>query len=727
MKKLLMCLLLLSPLNQAAHAEETATMEMPDSLMTVDYYNLDPEAVGAVNFEAQLISQSPSPATLNATAGQMLSCNLVFDNVGQSSWTTSSTSRVELRSTDSLGTQASASLLASGWLSSSTIMAVSATVLARYGIPRNAANSCSLSWTAPGDDGTTGTAAQFDLRFGTSPITVGNWNSFARFTTASPQAPGTKQSAVMTGLTPSTTYHFNIRTADEVPNWSSASNAAQYATASVRSTFTFALRAPMAPGRYVLFLKLYNSGTGYFSGTPIKLVINVAPTVVPSRPTFALILRNPTTGQCWMRTSTGGAFGMPSSPNNPPDLAYSAWPDSAGLTYTLYSGDLNGDGYTDLIGQRSDAIWYVAWNNQNNTFTGQVEPILNPWGTGATAGKYFFALANVFGDAKDELVTYDAANANWYVCSFNASSNTFGGGAQVMAWGGGLGTFQPLIGDWNGDGRDDLCLRNWNTGQHWVRLSNGVNGFIAPGVDLWATWGAVPSPDLLQPHVGDWNGDGRDEFLLLNPISARWYVRTSTGSAFVYPAGSNDPADTWAIWMGSGYRPFTGDFNEDGESDIGLRNSALGDHWVRLSSGLAFYQPPSDNWQAGWGASPNFQLLTGRFGSVPSRASAAGGPLVDVTTTAEPLTFSLKVGPNPMVGQGNIHLTLPTREHVRLQLFDAAGRSLGTVVDRQLEAGLHSFTWLNPREADRSLSAGMYFLRFTSAIRTSTTKFVVSN
>jgi len=85
--------------------------------------------------------------------------------------------------------------------------------------------SVHLTWTTPGDDSLTGTATQFDLRYSTSSITAANFASAIRWTaTPAPTAPGTTQSVTVTGLTPSTTYWFAIKTADEVPNWSAISN-----------------------------------------------------------------------------------------------------------------------------------------------------------------------------------------------------------------------------------------------------------------------------------------------------------------------------------------------------------------------------------------------------------------------------------------------------------------------------------------------------------------------
>ena len=85
--------------------------------------------------------------------------------------------------------------------------------------------SVTLSWTTPGDDSLTGTASQFDLRYSTSPITAVNFAAAARWTaTPTPTAPGSHQTATITGLTPNTTYWFAIKTGDEVPNWAGVSN-----------------------------------------------------------------------------------------------------------------------------------------------------------------------------------------------------------------------------------------------------------------------------------------------------------------------------------------------------------------------------------------------------------------------------------------------------------------------------------------------------------------------
>ncbi len=95
------------------------------------------------------------------------------------------------------------------------------------GGPADATNSVNLTWTAPGDDSNVGTAVTYTVKYSTEPLTDQTWDSAT--TAASPPTPllaGTKQTTVVTGLTPGTQYYFGIKTTDDAGNQSSLSNIA---------------------------------------------------------------------------------------------------------------------------------------------------------------------------------------------------------------------------------------------------------------------------------------------------------------------------------------------------------------------------------------------------------------------------------------------------------------------------------------------------------------------
>ena len=92
--------------------------------------------------------------------------------------------------------------------------------------------SIALRWTAVGDDGTTGTASTYDIRYRTDvPPTAGNWSSSTQASgEPTPHSSGTTEDFTVSGLNQCTTYYFGIKVADEVPNWSGLSNTAQHET-----------------------------------------------------------------------------------------------------------------------------------------------------------------------------------------------------------------------------------------------------------------------------------------------------------------------------------------------------------------------------------------------------------------------------------------------------------------------------------------------------------------
>jgi hypothetical protein len=94
-----------------------------------------------------------------------------------------------------------------------------------------ALNFVTLSWTAPGDDWNTGTAAEYDIRYSTQPITEANWDEAIPCEgEPAPQPSGSGEVFTVTGLAPGATYYFALKTADEIPNWSELSNVAQGST-----------------------------------------------------------------------------------------------------------------------------------------------------------------------------------------------------------------------------------------------------------------------------------------------------------------------------------------------------------------------------------------------------------------------------------------------------------------------------------------------------------------
>jgi len=92
-------------------------------------------------------------------------------------------------------------------------------------------HSLTLTWTAPGDDGNNGTAAEYDIRYATSNIDNETWGFATQVSDEpAPRPAGSNETFVVGGLTPATTYYFALKTGDDAGNWANLSNIAHRAT-----------------------------------------------------------------------------------------------------------------------------------------------------------------------------------------------------------------------------------------------------------------------------------------------------------------------------------------------------------------------------------------------------------------------------------------------------------------------------------------------------------------
>ncbi len=92
-------------------------------------------------------------------------------------------------------------------------------------IIQTGADNVKLRWTAPGDDGNSGRASYYDIRYALFQITEGNFYSATEcFGEPPPSNAGAPDSFLITGLQPGTLYYFALKTADEDSNWSGISN-----------------------------------------------------------------------------------------------------------------------------------------------------------------------------------------------------------------------------------------------------------------------------------------------------------------------------------------------------------------------------------------------------------------------------------------------------------------------------------------------------------------------
>ena len=80
---------------------------------------------------------------------------------------------------------------------------------------------------------------------------------------------------------------------------------------------------------------------------------------------------------------------------------------------------------------------------------------------------------------------------------------------------------------------------------------------------------------------------------------------------------------------------------------------------------------------------------------------------------------------NPFIGPGAFHLKLSKAAHVRIEVFDVAGRSVKILQDGKFGAGLNEVRWDATNKQGVALPSGIYFARVRVGEATQVRKVVL--
>jgi hypothetical protein len=290
---------------------------------------------------------------------------------------------------------------------------------------------------------------------------------------------------------------------------------------------------------------------------------------------------------------------------------------------TIAAGDLNLDGRPDIVASgllNSGGFDYqtliVALGNNTGGFA--VFEFLGVTGWVSQIGD--FKIADPNRDGKPDIIS--------------TVSTTFQGDVRyTVARGNGTGAFPTgntifdtyafdgksgsmAIGDFNGDGRDDLVLAQENTNatnNFNILQGNGNAGFAPPGSPFSSGGGNakkitaadfngdgksdIASTNSVQNKVNitlntcgglktsppkvDFDGDGKTDIAIFRPsLGQWWYLKSSTGGNAALQFGLASD------------RPVPGDFSGDGKTDIAFFRPSTGFWFVLRSEDSTFYSFP---------------------------------------------------------------------------------------------------------------------------------------
>jgi PGF-pre-PGF domain-containing protein len=212
---------------------------------------------------------------------------------------------------------------------------------------------------------------------------------------------------------------------------------------------------------------------------------------------------------------------------------------------TSYAGDINGDGYDDLL---IPSYGYTSVAKE---------------GIGRT--NLIYGRETIFSGR----INVSTANASWSRESIESSENTLAEG----------------IGDFNGDGYDDFVIDHFrddyggdSAGQTYLILGSPISYAGNYNVsEVNASWYGAKASDWLgygTSYAGDINNDGYDDLLLTSPMgiydSGQIYLVYGSSNGFSMRTNVSDVSVSWygeadGDWARSAS---SGDINGDGIADI---------------------------------------------------------------------------------------------------------------------------------------------------------------
>lgn len=275
-----------------------------------------------------------------------------------------------------------------------------------------------------------------------------------------------------------------------------------------------------------------------------------------------------------------------------------------------FTGDFNGDGQADFMYWTDPT---VGWTLMSRDSAGNF--VSTNWGKGTGPGYWtgyslasnsqtFQFVGDFNGDGRSDIMYWIGPPSGWRVLLSTGSGWTetnWGNGTGLGYWPGyatapkSSQQFQ-FTGDFNGDGRTDFMYfaeTGWtvllSTGSGWNQQVWGKGS----STGYWTGFNASPSSSQTFHFVADLNGDRKSDFLYWDGTLG-WRALLSTGSGWLdqlWGKGDVGPgAHTGHMAVPRAYQSFhhLGDFNGDGNSDFLYWDTVSAGWRVLMSTGAGW-------------------------------------------------------------------------------------------------------------------------------------------
>ncbi|MBD3336432.1 MAG: hypothetical protein GF355_13035 [Candidatus Eisenbacteria bacterium] len=392
-------------------------------------------------------------------------------------------------------------------------------------------------------------------------------------------------------------------------------------------------------------------------------------------------------------------FGSASGPSSSPDWTTTGGQSDARMLSVGPAGDINGDGYDDLLTGTEFYTNTFPTEGRVRCFYGSPSgpPATADWTRfGEQSGAWLGSTVTNAGDINRDGYSDIVIGARNYDDTYNnegavfiytggpggLSSSIWFSGGQEDSW---FGFSADTGGDLNGDGFADVIVGDerfdetyMNAGAMYVYLGNDETP--AGGLDIRPRQKTTQGDPI--PLMG--RSDAPDRFILAlqgrspkgrDRVRAEWQI-AETGMAL-----QSVPIQS-GVWHDTGAPSGDAGSVADVEEELtGLTGETLY-HW-RVRTRTRSLYTPFTRWVSIAPAARSMAHL--RTGGAPSDV-AGHGEMGSVMGIRE-------IAPNPMVDHATVSFQISSSGPVRLTVHDVTGRQVATVVDRAMKAGTHRERW----------------------------------